>query len=640
MFCIEAPGLVLIFDIPLRAALGEQEVRGMDMSRIKARAAVAAATEQFQAMGRIVENVLFPLVLLLFPLLKANQGVDLWDTGYSLGNYRFFGQIGGVWTLLTFLSNIVGFVLTKLPMGGTMLGMKVYTSLLVSLMALLGYRFFKTKMPAWLAFLGEMAAIGFCWCPTVILYNYLTYFLYLCGAVLLFRGLAGRRTICLFLAGVVLGMNAFVRFPGNVLEAALIIAVWYYGALKKKSVKKIASETGICILGYLGAFLVMLAGISLFYGADALGNMVEGVFGMAGSASDYTLGEMLLAILDAYFKGFQWLLYMILCVLPGIPFLVIKKERFLRLRKIIYCMCIPVLFWVLGRWGMYNFKYYQKESALQWGAVFLLVAIAQTVWMLFTKMLDDEWRLIGCIALIIILITPLGSNNYIWPALNNLFFITPVVFWMVYRLARWGRAYLDATGKVPLFPVKAMLSAILTAFFIQAIGIGCCYVFLDGETGEKREYKVAENRVLHGMYTNEMNAETLEELTLFMTENHEEYADKKLILYGNIPALAYYLDKPPAISTTWADLDTSSLEQLREELKEISQMVSRGEERPLVILTPELAAYLSGDEKAVEWWGSDEEALAKDEKLKAIQEFMAEGSYTQAFANEAFVVYE
>lgn len=612
----------------------------MDTGRIKARAAVIVGTEQFQKAGRIVENVVFPLILLLFPLFKANQGIDLWDTGYSLGNYRFFGEIDGVWTLLTFLSNVTGFVLTKLPMGGTMLGMKLYTGLLVSLMALVGYRFFKTKMPAWLAFSGEVSAIGFCWCPTVILYNYLTYFLFLCGAVLLFRGLAGGRMVCLFLAGIVLGMNVFVRFPGNVLEAALIAAVWYYGALKKKSVRKIVQETGICILGYLTAFLVMLGIVSAFYGMSAFQNMVAGVFGMTESASDYTFGEMILAILDAYFKGFQWLLYMILCVLPGIPFQVIKKERFLKLRKIIYCICIPVLFWILGRWGMYNFRYYQKESALQWGAVFLLVAIAHMVWMLVTKRLDDEWRLIGCIALCIILITPLGSNNYIWPALNNLFFVAPVVFWMVYRFARWGRAYLDATGKVPLFPVKAMLSAILLAFFVQAVGIGCCYVFLDGETGEKREYKVAENRVLQGMYTNEMNAETLEEITFFMTENQGEYGDKKLILYGNIPALAYYLDKPPAISTTWADLDTSSLEQLKKELEELSRAAKQGEESPLVILTPALAAYLSGDKKAVEWWGSDKEALAQDEKLSVIKEFMIENSYEQAFANEAFVVYE
>ena len=303
-----------------------------------------ADKEKLQKIWKLAENVLFPLILLLFPLLKANQGIDLTDTGYSLGNYRFFGQVGGVWTLLTFLSNVLGFLLTKLPMGGTMLGMKIYTSLIISGMALLGYRFFKTKMPAWLAFVGEIAAIGFCWCPSVILYNYLTYFLFLLGAILLFRGLAGARPVCLVAAGAVLGLNALVRFPNNVLEAGLIVALWYYGALKKKEIKRIARETGLCIAGYLFSFLILLGTISVTYGMGTFGNMITGVFGMAGGASDYTLGEMVLSILDAYFHGFQWLLYMIICILPGIPFLVIQKERFTRVRKVIYCICIPVLF--------------------------------------------------------------------------------------------------------------------------------------------------------------------------------------------------------------------------------------------------------------------------------------------------------
>jgi len=587
-----------------------------------------------------VRRLLFPLLLFLYPFLKVREGIDLTDTGYSLGNYRFFGEVGGIWTLLTFLSNVTGYLLTRLPLGDTMLGMKLYTTLLVSAMGLLGYRFFRTKMPPWLAFAGEIAAISFCWCPTVILYNYLSYLLFFLSAVLLFRGLAGGRPRCLVLAGVMLGMNALVRFPGNVLEAGLILAVWYYGALKGKRARKMAEETGLCMAGYFGAFLVMLGAVMAVYGWGAPGDMVAGVFGMSESASDYTLGEMVLAILDAYFHGFQWMLYMILCILPGIPFLVIGQGHFMKARKIIYCACIPVLFFILGRWGMFNFRYYQKEAALQWGAVFLLIALIIGVWMLFTRMLDDEWRLIGCIMLLVVLITPLGSNNYIWPVLNNLFFIAPVVFWMVYRFVRWGRTYLDVTRKVPLFPVKAMVSGILIAFFVQALGVGAKYVFLDGETGEKRMYKVEANPVLRGMYTSGMNAETLEEISYFMLEHREEYGDKKLILYGNIPGLAYYLDKAPAIDTTWADLNTYTISRFEEGLANAVSTGGQEGNRPLVILTPPLSAWLSEDPEIMAWWGIDPEEWEQDEKLLILRKFMKEQAYGQVFANEAFVVYD
>ena len=70
--------------------------------------------------------------------------------------------------------------------------------------------------------------------------------------------------------------------------------------------------------------------------------------------------------------------------------MIIGEGRFLRLRKIVYCLCIPVLFLVLYKWGMFNLKYFQKEAALQWGAVFLLVCLGVTVWMLFTRMLETQ----------------------------------------------------------------------------------------------------------------------------------------------------------------------------------------------------------------------------------------------------------
>ena len=41
-------------------------------------------------------EILFAVLLLLLPLLKINQGVDLTDTPYSLGNYRFFDPVSGI----------------------------------------------------------------------------------------------------------------------------------------------------------------------------------------------------------------------------------------------------------------------------------------------------------------------------------------------------------------------------------------------------------------------------------------------------------------------------------------------------------------------------------------------------------------
>ena len=590
--------------------------------------------ERLKPLYHFAEKILFPVILILYPLLKVNQGIDLTDTAYSLGNYAFFGENTVLWTLLTFLSNVLGFFFTKLPFGGTMLGMKAYSSLLISAMALLGYRFFRTKMPAVIAFLAELSAIGMCWCPSVILYNYMTYALLLTAVILLFRGLVRKHPGCLVAAGVVLGLNTLVRFPNNGLEVLLILTLWYYGYLKKKPLAEIAKETGLCIAGYAAGFVTVLAGMMLLYGTGTLGTMIEGIFGMAGSASDYTFGEMLGMITDAYLHGAGWMAYMVLCILPGIPFFAIQKECFPLLRKVVYCICIVFLFIVLGRWGMFNFKYYQKEAALQWGVVFLILSLGICVWMLFSRMHDCEWKLIAAMSLIVILITPLGSNNYVWPALNNLFFVAPITFWTIYRFARWGRPYLDVTGKVPLFSVKAMTMAMVVAFLIQAVGIGCNYVFLDGEDGHKRDTTVEGSRILRGMKTNAGNAGTLEELNTFMLENNTEYRNKKLILYGNIPGLSYYLHKAPAVYTSWADLDTNSYERLAEDLNTLNQTMTE-ENRPLVIFSEEIMAQVLDLQEN----GMTGDGSVWEQKLKAVLDFMTENEYRKAFENEKYAVF-
>lgn len=98
------------------------------MKEMAGRVKAFGESKEFHRVWKLVENIVFPLVLLLFPLLKVQEGIDLTDTGYSLGNYRFFGESGGIWEVLTFLSNVTGVLFTKLPMGKTMLGMKIYSS--------------------------------------------------------------------------------------------------------------------------------------------------------------------------------------------------------------------------------------------------------------------------------------------------------------------------------------------------------------------------------------------------------------------------------------------------------------------------------------------------------------------------------
>lgn len=567
----------------------------------------------------ITKYVLFPLIIVVFALLKVNKGINLEDTTYSLGNYRFFTESTGVWFLLTFVSNVAGYLLMLLPGGATMLGMNIYASLLVALMGVLSYRFFITKMPYYLAFIAEIVAVSMCWAPKTILYHYLTYFVLMMGAILLFRGLAGNSPVCLFLAGVILGINLLVRFPNNGLEVLLIIPLIYYGAICKISTKEMLKSVVLCVSGYLLGFILILAIMSAVYGMDTFGQLINGVLGISGSASDYTMGAMIISILDAYWHGFKWALYLIVCALMGIPFFLLFDGKWMKLRKIVYCVCIVLLYFVLYKWGMFNFKYYQKESALQLGAIFLLMSIGVNLWMLFTKQINNDWKLIGAISLVIILITPLGSNNYIWPVLNNLFLIAPVTIWMIYRFTKWGREYLDYSRKVPLFAIKAMLFSVLLMFAVQAIGVGVNYVFVDGEDGQRVSYEVTNSQILKGMKTTEVKASALSELCKYMNE-HDELDGRSVILYGNIPGLSYILDRPSALNTTWSDLASNPVEDMKESIENVD--TTNPDKRPIVIISR--ALYDVPDNSI---------------KFDLVNSLIYDNGYEEAYINDLVVVY-
>ena len=77
-------------------------------------------------------TILFPVILFLYPLLKITQGIELTDTCYGLVNYRFFPHAGQEWTVATYLANVLGALLMRLPFGDSLVGMRFYTGLFVS----------------------------------------------------------------------------------------------------------------------------------------------------------------------------------------------------------------------------------------------------------------------------------------------------------------------------------------------------------------------------------------------------------------------------------------------------------------------------------------------------------------------------
>lgn len=540
----------------------------------------------YQQYNHVITKYIFPVILFLYPFLTVNHGVDVSDSTYSFSNFLFFENMEGMWVVSTFVSNVLGWILTKLPLGTTILGLKFYATLLISGTVLLVYHMFRKWMPAWIAFAGEIIAIGFCWIPAGILYNYLSYFFFALGSILLYQGLVEEKDKLLVLAGVSLGFNVFVRIP-NLTEMALIVGLWYYLASKHQKMSVIINKTLKCLAGYIIGVLIPLSGVIGRFGITGIMDMITGLTGIQGSDDTYSVWSMIKTVIDAYERTFKWVLLIVLGIAMGMAMFFCFKGKLEKLKKIVYLAGMAVLLRFLWGRGMFSFRYYEDYSSMyEWGMIGLYLIWIAGIYMLVSNKNSLEEKLWAVMVLVITVVTPLGSNNYTFQNLNNLFLTAPFAFYTYVKIFRRrpGKGMISEIT----YPWKAMVAMLGIMILVQSMGFRSQFVFRDGMDGSKRSYQFEEPMSLKGMHTTENNGKSLQELIAYMDKKGIQ--QESVVLYGDCPGLSFILDMPFAIGTSWPDLGSYHYETFVQDLEEL-------ENAPVVIIRNVYADEQSGLKK-------------------------------------------
>ncbi len=608
---------------------------------------------------RLLE-ILFVLVLIVYPLRHVTWGVDLWDTGYNYANLTYTGlrYMDDMWFFATYLANVFGHLLTLLPFGGTLVGMNVYTGLVLSALALMGY-FFCTRqlqIPATVAFIGEYAALSLSWSPSAVLYHYLTYLFFTAGVMLLYMGLVKERRVFLVLAGICLGANIFVRFP-NLTEAALIVTVWAYAVVraieKRREEGKEASKgflwkniwqnTLWCLLGYVcavGAFLLFL---QVRYGISEYVSGVLRLFAMTETASDYQSTSMLKGLIFPYYKlqfynigiAVYFAAGAVIFFGRGLVLSLFEKkteanEKSSRIVRIIvnvltaaaFVLVLAALVLRLYRNDFFSGYYFSYDSVYWPAALFLFLTMAISAWNIVRPGSKREERLMGGMLILLLMLSCLGSNNNIYPAINNLYLAAPVTLWQCTRFffasAKDWKAR-NAAGAL-LASAKGVLGVVLAIFLLQAGLFGTSFVFAEATGVQNIGAEVTNVPVLKNVKMSGDKAAAIEGLAAFLAEN--ELDGSEAVFYGKVPSLSFYLELPPAINV-WPDLDSYGITVLERDLDRLAGKIDAGEaEKPIVIGSMKLL-----------------ENGAADPKWALICDFMAARGYALTYGNDLFAVW-
>ncbi len=570
----------------------------------------------------LMEGVIFPVALFLWPLWGIWSGVDVTDAGFSLGNYRFLQ--GGMWFYATYLANEAGRLLMALPGGGGLLAMNLKSALLLSGIALFSYYTLKRLMPGWMVFLGEWIAVSVFWCPTVILYNSLSYVFLALACLCLFRAVnrvphGGKWYLA---AGVFLGVNLFVRFS-NALQVLLILAVWLEERLSRRRLSIAVKDTAMCLAGYiLGAGSVLLW-IVFGCGIDAYVEGIRELFDMGG---DYTLREMLSITLEAYGTAMMWAAFMaalatagvILCTLPAL-----KGHR--RIWHGCYLAGILLLLRFYWGRGMFTVNYQDYWCMFQWMMLFLILSIGlDAICLAGEYRASTDERFLAAVSLILILILPIGSNNYTFPVLLELFVIAPFALWMLRRI--WQEHRREERH----FPWYSICVVLVLAVLVQGTLFHLRYSFRDGTDGTARTAVVTAIPAAAGMRTTPEQKEELESIYYCLEDGG--LLDRSLVTYGEAPGLNYLFGMRPGLSSAWPDLASFLPEErFAKELRELSGVALTGhtEALPVVILR-------RADREAAEI--NTDRTSQEGRKGGLLADYLEQTGYVTAFETEHYVV--
>jgi hypothetical protein len=219
---------------------------------------VAGATDRPTGAG---QGFLF-IAIFAYQLLHIWWGIDFSDTGFNATffqqifdepasvqyNFPYWltGVIGGLWVAVFGTLGLLGIRL---------LGILLFTGMVMLVHALLKPHFGGPHLRAGLAC--EVLLLG----PTTAFfgleYNLLTALCFTLGSLLIFRGLTHNSRGSLFAAGVVLGLNVFVRLP-NVVYVAMIAPALYFGWSRRRPLRDAITPAGIILLGFVVAVCAVL----------------------------------------------------------------------------------------------------------------------------------------------------------------------------------------------------------------------------------------------------------------------------------------------------------------------------------------------------------------------------------------------
>ena len=366
-----------------------------------------------------------------------------------------------------------------------------------------------------------------------------------------------------------------------------------------------------------GYFLGLIPGvvlISITRGFGAIFTGISQLFFMTGEAASYTVTGMLRQTLMAYVQTWPWIeITFFMLVLSMLAFLVLPT-KLTWLKYTLTTIIAAGFCFFLYKKDLFTRDYRSYGSIYRFGALILSIMLITFIIHAVNRKNDADERILAFAGVVIIAITPIGSNNDIYTNINNMFFVMPLFLWILVRFVS-GNEYFRG--------IRYSVLLLTLLFVFQSIMFGCNFTFRDGDYDNARTAEITGIPAARGMMTTVANKEMLE--AFMENDNGKNLSGKGVLLYGDVSGLGFYLQEKPVISTAWPSLDSFSTEKFEADIKDLEDRLdSKVEVFPAIIV---------GDKDWNEILNNPE-----NKKQSILKDFISKYNYTAVYTGDKFTM--
>ncbi len=524
------------------------------------------------------------LTLIVFGVCvyQLRFGIDVQDTSSYLTKFRYFFQKGtGGNSLYYLLGEFLGSIVFHLfP---TLYAMNVTGLIVWTLTGILLYRILRpylSVLPLTAAVLGGLA-FSASWVRCVNWNAWSMLFLAL-GILFLLYGFDTGKKRWFYAAGLILGINVFVRFPNIALLAALALTIPFYALIggnagenekdpeKKDRWKNAGKNLGMMVAGGASGGIFGCVFAIFFLGFDKFSADLLWLLGSSGDKeSKHNIFDMFSKILSGGMDGVrQWVKYgavlgilIVLCIL-------IKKYWKKDLTIFGTALAAVLAVWIGSRLDVSTSSVpalLSVQNFIAYGGVFFGFCGA----VLFGKkgkLQDRRFAVLCLIEALSVLALTIGTD-------------TGSIFFRVF-MAMPAAVIAAFFWKLPVkeFRIVAVFAVILTLAAGQNCNLN--YVYHDGADGEAMDSTI-DAEVFEGVYTTASRAEYVNRLIELLAP----YEEKELLTIGAFNIGHNVTDMKTFFDSAWSDLDYLSMEEFHTVLEE---KMSAGNFPVIVIATTKI----------------------------------------------------